>query len=138
VKRLGVLCFYAESERLPWFMGFVDRYELGYRCAPVPLNVVAAWWLWLLRGMRWGLVKPTDRWLNRRRAIHQAFERGRMVGYNQGKSAGFIAGDAHAREAIGRFAEEYLARAAVGRKARAGAEHQPSSGRGARRATRTR
>ena len=63
----------------PW-MGFVRRRELGMEVAPIPLNLLLAWWYWMMDGVRWKFTPKRMRKLHRR-ALRHAFDRGYDAGW---------------------------------------------------------
>lgn len=79
-----------DDEAIPWWAGYVAPYELGTKVAIVPLNWILAVSSWFMSGLRYNFMPRSWRNQQHRRALENAFERGRRVGLRQGRVHGLL------------------------------------------------
>lgn len=86
MRRQGAFWYANAYEKIPWWMGFVEDCELTARCTVVPINLALSWWLVFWRGLQYRWCPASHRFAINRKALRKSFERGREMGFNQGRA----------------------------------------------------
>lgn len=88
LTRHGIIWRVSENDRggifvIPWWLGYVRAFELVDEFAPIPLNLVLAWWHRFYRGIRWAWAPRPKRMREERRKLLRVYR----AGYEDGAKA---------------------------------------------------